>query len=155
MSPRVVIGSVIVALAVTSTVRVAAAEREIVIDTPGERTRENKLLLAGLAGAGVLAGGLGLYWHLDSRSASREVSAKELTGKAWTSDRQALVEQADRSRTRAAIAYGIGGALVVSAVVALIVTEPPSERTVIHPRSATPTVAPIQGGAVVGGAWSF
>lgn len=133
----------------------AAADREIVIETPGERSPANKALLVGLAGAGVLAGGLGLYWHLDSRSAADEVSASVFTGEAWTSEDVASVEQAERARTRAAVAYGIGGAFVVGALVALIVTEPAPERTVIRPRSATPTVAPTEGGALVGGRWSF
>lgn len=152
---RVTAPALAAALAVMSTTRVAGADREIVIETPGERTKENKLLLGGLAGAGSLIGGLGLYFHLDSRSAANEVSAKETTGKAWTADRQAFADQADRSGTRAIIAYSIGGALLISAAVALIVTEPPTERTVIRPRSASPTIAPLEGGAVLGGVWSF
>lgn len=128
--------------------------KELVIETPGERTLTNKLVLAGVAVSGGVAGALGVYWHLDSKSASDEVSAADYTGKSWTPARAALVEQADRSSTRAMIAYGIGGALLVSTVIAMIVTEPASEVTVIQ-TTAAPTFAPVEGGAVLGGVWSF
>lgn len=133
---------------------VSAGSRDIVIETPGERSTENKLMLAGLVTAAGIAGGLGLYWHLDSQSASDDVSAILFIGEAWTPDDAALLERADRSRSRAIVAYGVGGALLIGAAIALIVTEPPSETTVIRPR-ATPTVSPTDGGAVLGGWWSF
>jgi len=143
------------ALVLVGTSRVAAADRDIVIETPGERSTNTKLLLAGLAGAGALVGGLGVYWHLDSRTAADEVSAGKYTGMAWTTEDVALADRADRSKTRATVAYSIGGALVVGAVIAFIATDPPSETVVIRPSRGTPTVAPTEGGAVLGGMWSF
>ncbi len=148
----------VAALVIACGARLAAAQpKEIVIETPGERSTENKLLLAALAGAGVLAGGLGLYWHLDARSASNDVSSDSFTGRAWTAEDAALVDQADRSRGRAVVAYGIGGGLLVAAVVALIMTEPASETTVIRPHAPplNPVVTPVPGGAVLGGGWRF
>lgn len=150
-SPRRLAAGVV---AILCSSQVAAAERDIVITSPGERSTNNKLLLAGLAGAGVIAGGIGLYFHLDSRSASNDVNASLFTGEAWTAEDAALVEQADRSRSRAIVGYSIGGAFLIGAVVALIVTEPASETIVIQPK-ASPTVTPTPGGAVVGGRWSF
>lgn len=135
--------------------RPAAADRDIVIETPGERSIKTKAVLGGVFGASLLVGALGVYWHLDSRSAADSVSASKFTGKAWTSEDMTIADQADRSRTRATIAYGIGGALLVGAVIAFIATDPPSETVVITPSRATPTVAPVQGGAVLGGMWSF
>lgn len=129
--------------------------RDIVIETPGERTTNNKLVLGGIAGLGVVAGALGVYFHLDSRSASDAVSADALTGRAWTQEEVDLVDRASSSRTNAAVAYSLGGALLIGAVIALIVTEPPSETTVIRPHTGTPTVMPTSGGAMVGGVWSF
>lgn len=129
-----------------------APRREIVVEVPGERSTENKLLCGGLAAAGVVAGALGLYWHLDSRDAADAVAADEFTGRPWSADEIALVERADRSKTRAQIGYGLGGALLVAAVVTFIVTDPPSERSVIRTGAI---VAPTPGGAIVGRSWSF
>ena len=159
MSSRRVLASVILLGIGASSLapRVARGEGDIVIETPGERPLENKLLVGGLAGAGVLASALGLYFHLDSRSASSDVSASKFTGHAWTADDQALVDRADRSRGRAIIGYSVGGALLIVAAITLIVTEPRSETTVIHPHRARsiPVVAPTEGGALFGGMWSF
>jgi hypothetical protein len=143
------------ALVLLTTSRLAAADRDIVIETPNERSTNTKILLGVVAGAGVVAGGLGAYWHLDSRSAAADVSAGKFTGEAWTSEDVALADQADRSGSRAAVAYGIGGALLIGAAIAFIVTDPGSETTVITPNRGTPTVAPTAGGAVLGGMWSF
>jgi len=143
------------ALVLVGTSQIAAADRDIVIETPGERPANTKILLAGLVGASLIAGGFGLYWHLDSRSASDELSAGKFTGKAWTSEDIALVEQADRSTTRATIAYGIGGGLLLGAAIAFIATDPGSETTVITPNRATPTVSSTSGGAVLGAKWRF
>jgi len=126
--------------------------KEIVVEVPGERTRMNKLTLLSLTAAGAIVGGIGLYYHLDSRSASNEVSADEFTGRSWTADNDALVDRADRSKTRAAIAYTAGGLLVTAAIVALIATEPKSETAVIRPGAM---IAPTAGGAMLGGMWSF
>jgi hypothetical protein len=84
------------------------------------------------------------------------VSSDRYTGHAWTADDQALVDRADRSRTRAIVAYSAGGALLIGAAIVYMVTEPKSETAVIHPHGrGTPTVAPTEGGAVLGGMWSF
>jgi len=143
----------VASLALACSARVAVA-KDIVIETPGERSPTNKLVIAGLTVAGGIAGGLGVYWHLDGRSAADDVSADSFTGEVWNADRDALVDRADRARTRAAIAYGVGGALLVAAVIAVIATEPESTTTVIH-TTPVPTVSPIEGGAMLGGAWSF
>ncbi len=136
--------------------RVAFADEDIVIEIPGERSTENKLLLGGIAGAGFIAGALGAYFHLDSRSASDDVSSSKFTGQAWTTDDQTLVDRADRSRSRAIVGYSVGGALLIGAAVVYIITEPKTEKAVIRPHGrGSPTIAPTQGGAVLGGMWSF
>jgi hypothetical protein len=128
--------------------------KDIVIVTPGDRSRDNILLISGMAGAGAILSGVGLYFHLDARSASNQVSASTPTDKAWTKSEQALYDEAHSSTTKAAVFYGIGGALVLASVITLMVTQPESETTIIHPHG-TPTVAPTPGGALVGGAWRF
>ncbi len=129
--------------------------REIVIEIPGERSLANKLALAGVAGAGLLAGAAGLSFHLDARSAAQDVEAARFTGRAWTEARAELVDRAERSSARAAIGYGVGGALVAGAAVAYILTAPRSETSVIRTTDLTPAVAPVRGGAVLGGTWRF
>ncbi|MDX2093407.1 MAG: hypothetical protein SFX73_36520 [Kofleriaceae bacterium] len=131
------------------------AERKIEIVTRSERSLENKLLLAGLVGGGVLAGGLGVYFHLESRDASNAVAADTFTSEAWSTADQANVDRADDNRRKAALAYGIGGAFVVASIVTLIVTEPKAETIVITPNRPTPIVTPAEGGAMLGGRWSF
>ncbi len=136
--------------------RIARADKDIVIEIPGERTTEQKLLVGGLAGAGVIIGAIGAYFHNDSRSASDDVGSDRFTGHAWTSEDQDLVDRADRSKSRAIIGYSIGGALLIGAVVAYIVTDPPSETATIHPHGrGSAGLAPTDGGAMAFGAWSF
>jgi hypothetical protein len=131
----------------------AHADRNSEIVTRPERTTGNRLLLAGLAGGGALAGGLGLYFHLESRDAATAVSADAATGRAWTAADRAQVDRAADNRGRAVIAYSVGGGLVIAAIVTALLTEPKEETTVIVPRG--PTVMPAEGGAVLGGAWQF
>jgi hypothetical protein len=129
--------------------------KPITIVAPGDRSTNNKLVLGALAGAGVLAGAAGLYFHLDSRSLSDEVGTDTFTGTAWSSEKQSIVDDANSSRTAAIALYGVGSAFLIGAVVYWIATDPPDETIVIQPRSAQPTIAPTPGGAVFGGTWSF
>ena len=150
------LASVLVVGCLASTA-LAGPNDPIVITTPGERSPGNIATAAGLAGLAVVAGGLGVYFHLDGRDASDEVSAGVYTGKAWTDKQVDLVDKAHDDRTAAIIGYSVGGAALIGAIVYYIVTEPPSETTVIQPHSTptAPTVMPTQGGAVLGGTWSF
>jgi hypothetical protein len=129
---------------------VPVRHKDIVVTTPGERTTKNIAILASIAGAGVLFGGVGVYYNLDSRSAANDVSAHRPMSVPWTSDRQATYDRAHDSAIKAGIFYGVGGALLVGAAVALIVTQPKDETTIIHPHLE---VGP--GGATLGGTWSF
>jgi len=127
--------------------------REIVIDVPGVRSTRTKIVLGSLLAAGAIGGIAGVYFHLGSRSAANDVSETVFNGQTWTPERQARLEEGDRDKGRAGVAYAIGGAFVVGAIVALIVTEPSSERAVIRPRHAG--ITPVPGGAVAGAGWSF
>jgi hypothetical protein len=124
--------------------------KDIVVTSTGERSSKNIAILASIAGAAALIGGLGVYYNLDSKSAADEVSAHRPMSVPWTTDRQATYDRAHDSAVKAEIFYGVGGALLIGAVVGLIVTQPKTETTVIHPHVA---VGP--GGAVLGGSWSF
>jgi len=136
--------------------RLAHADKDIVIEIPGERTTEQKILVGSLAGAGFVVGAIGAYFHYDSRQASDDVGSDTYTGHAWTAEDRVLVDQADRSRTRAIVGYSIGGALLIGAIVAYIVTDPPSESVVIRPHGrGSAMLTPTEGGAMAVGTWSF
>ena len=130
----------------------APTGHDFVVETPEERSTTNIAVIAGIAGAGALVGGLGVYFHLDSRSESNKVSAGVPTSRPWLPADQAAVDQASSDRTKAVIFYSLGGALIIGAVVALIVTDPGTTRTVIHPHTA---IAPTPGGAIAMHEWSF
>jgi hypothetical protein len=132
--------------------------KDVIIVAYPERTKTNMIVLGGLAAGGVVAGALGLYFHLDSRSAADEVSGHSFTGEIWTPDKQDALERAHSSSVAAGVFYGIGGGLLLATAIAYIVTEPEAETMVIHPHSdpkPTALIAPTRGGAVVGGAWRF
>ncbi len=134
----------------TATVQVNSTQ--IVIKSTPDRTPKNIAILAGVAGAGALVGGLGLYYHLDARDLSGKVSTADFTNRPWTPTLQAAYDKANHEATYATVAYSIGGALLVGAAVALIVTAPSEETTIIHPHVGA---APTRGGAAVSAAWSF
>lgn len=136
----------------------APRAKDVVIIAYPERSRQNIMLLAGLGTGGVLLGAIGLYFHLDSRSASNEVSADQFSGRIWTADRQDTYDRANRSATIAGVFYGVGGALLLATAITYMVTEPEPEKLTIHPHgpsSARALVAPTRGGAIIGGGWSF
>jgi hypothetical protein len=133
------------------------AAKPYTVEIPGERSRSNVLKLAGVAGAGVLFGALGVYYNLDSRDASNRVSADSFTAKPWTPAQQADIDRAHDSKIKAGVFYGVGGALIIGAAIAFIITEPKSQIVEIRPHApkATPTVAPTSGGAILGEMWTF
>lgn len=132
--------------------------RDIVVKYHPDRSRENLTMVALLGAAGALFGGVGLYFHFDSRSASDEVKSQRYTGRTWTQEREDTFNRAHSSAAIAAVSYGIGGALLIATAVAYIVTEPPLETLVIRPHSPpkpVTIVAPIPGGAFVSRGWEF
>jgi hypothetical protein len=127
--------------------------KDVVIVSYPERSRNNIYALSGLAIGGAVAGMLGVYFHLDARSAENDVAANKFTGVTWSADRQETYERAHSSGVTAGVLYGIGGGLLLATAIAFIATEPKAENIIIHPHSAI--VAPTPGGAVVGTGWSF
>lgn len=153
------LGSVVGTASIAGAVLVSApgpavAEAEIAVVTPGERSNGNLATTGALAGAGVVVSAFALYFHLDGKSLSDDVNADSFTGKIWTQERDDKFNDAGDNRTKAIVGYSVGGALVVSAVVYHILTAPPDETVVIKTR-LTPIIAPQQGGAFLGGMWSF
>jgi len=126
--------------------------KDIVITVERDRSTRNKLFVGGLAGLGAIFGGVGLYYNLDSRDAAALVSPKRPTGQPWGPEQQRDFDRAHSSGVKAGVFYGIGGALLVASFVTLVVTDPGTDTTVIHPQT---TIAPTRGGAFIARAWSF
>lgn len=132
--------------------------KDIVIKSYPDRSQTNIWALSITAGVGVVLGGVGAYYHFDSRDQSNKINAHRFTGEAWTAERQAIFDDAHSSAVKAGVFYGIGGVLILGAAIAYIATEPKMETIVIHPHvdpKPTALVAPTPGGALVGGTWSF
>lgn len=128
---------------------------DIVVKSRPDRPTKSVIVLAAAAGVSVIVGGVGVYYHLDSRDASNEINAHKHTGVAWTAEKQDTYDRAHSSAVAAGVFYGIGGALLIGTAIAYMITEPAEETTILHPHTSTPVVAPTQGGAIVGGMWSF
>jgi len=124
--------------------------RTIVVRYTPDRTRANMVMLGAFGGAAALFGGLGVYFHLESRSEADEVSAKSYTGRPWTQERQDTYDRSTRDSTIAGVLYGIGGALALTTAVLYIVTEPELQETIM-----TPHVSATREGAMIGGGWRF
>ena len=136
----------------------APTGRDIVIKSYPDRPRNQILAISIAAGVGVALGGVGAYYHLDSRDQSNKINAHSFTGESWTPERTAIYDEAHSSAVKAGVFYGIGGAFLLGAAIAYIVTEPKMETIVIHPHvdpKPTALLAPTRGGALVGGTWSF
>ena len=102
------------------------------------------------AGSGLVLSGVGVYFHLDSKSATDEVGTHKFTGEPWSPALQDSYERANRSAVVAGVFYGLGGAALVATAIAYMVTEPKAETHVIRPH-----VAVGNHSAVIGGGWSF
>jgi hypothetical protein len=130
----------------------APTGKDIVIETPEERSSTNIITISSIAGAGVVLGGIGVYFNLDGKSQADKVSTGVPLNKPWTAADQAAVDAASSDKTKTIIFYSLGGAAIVGAAVMLLMTDPGSTKTVIHPHTA---IAPVPGGAIAMHAWSF
>ena len=133
---------------------VVAPDHPITVTVPGERSANDLELIGGMAGVGLLVTGLGVFYHLDSRSTSNTISAEAPTSLPWTDADQAQYDHAHSLAVHAGICYGIGGAILIGALIGWIATAPEDQHVVIRPH-VTPTVAPTPGGAMLGGSWRF
>jgi hypothetical protein len=132
--------------------------KDIVVISYPERSKRTIWLLGGMAIGGAVLSGVGLYFHLDARSAVSDVSANKFTGHPWSDELQGKYDRANSSGIAAGVFYGIGGGLLLASAVAYIATEPKAEKITIHPHTddkPTALIAPTRGGAMVGGAWRF
>ena len=99
--------------------------KKLVFMEEGNRTETEKITLYSIFGGAVLAGAIGTYYVLDSKSLSDELSSKGVhTGRAWTQRFEDKRESALRSRTIAQVSLGISAGLLLSGIVAFIITEP-------------------------------
>lgn len=132
--------------------------QSVTVKRPKSRTPTQRLQIGGALVIGALCAGVGVYFHLDSRDAADSVSGGgKLIGEAWTAEHQATYDRARTSGYYAGFGYGLSALFLGGAAVITWMTHPGDEVLVINPgeRAATPVVAPVPGGAVVGGAWSW
>ncbi len=132
--------------------------KDVVIVSYPERSKTNIATIVGLAAGGAIIGAVGFYFHMDSRSASDEVSAHRFTGEPWSAAHQDTYDRAHSSAVAAGVLYGVGGGLLLASAIVYMATEPKAETMVIHPHSgsqARALIAPTNGGAMIGGAWRF
>ena len=137
-------------------------DEQIAFRVERSRTTKQRVLIASLLGGAAVAGGIGLYYHLDSRDKSGEVEAVgEHSGRIYTPAVDAVRRGALDSRDRAIVGYAAGGLLLAGAVVALYVTDPGSETvTLSDDRTPPDPVVPVSilalpGGAGVAAGWRF
>lgn len=123
-----------------------------------ERTTEQRVLIASLFGGSVLFGAIGVVFHIDSKNKSDEVSTDSgrHSGRIYTEDLEDTRQAAVRSRNLTIASYALGGGFLVGTFIAYLLTDPGEETVHVGTEAAARLrVEPTDGGALVGGAWSF
>lgn len=116
---------------------------------PVQRKRGTSWLLptgAGVAGAGVVAIGFGVFFGLQSQSQRAEIVGGQTTQIAASE----LAAASNNSATTANILFGVGGG-VAALGVALLVTDLILAQQMVDTLAVTPTLSPVAGGGAVGG----
>ena len=127
----------------------------VTVRQANHRTTGQRALIGGLLGGALVAAGTGLYFHLQSRDASNEVSVVgDFTSLTWTPQRQDTYDRALGDRTLAIVGYSVGGALLVGSAVALILTNPGSKAVEVGPSKAPPPTVPVSFRLLPGGAYA-
>lgn len=128
----------------------------------GERTRKHKIVILSLAGGTLLTAGLAVYFHLQSDEASDDVTqlSGDHSGLIYTQEIDDRRQDAIDNRNLATGMYIVSGAVLVSTVVAFILTTPDDEILEYGSSgdsqvSTAPYVAPIEGGLMVGKTWIY
>jgi hypothetical protein len=124
-----------------------------------ERTTQQRVLIASLFGGTVLFGAIGVAFHIDSKNKSDEVSTTSghLSGRIYTHELEDTRQAAVRSRNLTIASYAIGGGFLVGTFIAYLLTDPGQETVHVGTEAATARlrIEPTDGGALVGGVWSF
>jgi hypothetical protein len=155
--------SALLGIAILTNVSVASADegyfsdgkKQLTFKEAGSRSETERITLYSLFGAGLLAGAVGTFYVLDSRSQSDKVSANGYhTGQTWTADLEATRTDALRSRKVAQVSLGLSTGFLLAGIVTYIITEP--EMEVGYQDWQTRSFAkPTRGGVVLGQGWSF
>lgn len=108
------------------------------------RTPAQRVTIAALLGGAAVAGGIGVWFHLDSRAAADEVSAdSDRPVATWTTGHQATYDRIDRSGTKAIVGYSVAGALLAGAIAYAFETRPGEEEVVLEPTREGATVSRV------------
>ena len=122
----------------------------------GDRSPSDRHLIVGLYVGAAVVGGLGLYFHLDSRAAANDVSNQNEATGPWTAALQSTYDRGHHDGELAEISYGVAGSLLLGAIIATWWTQPkPRTAQVDVSRIPTPVVSPTRNGGVVSAQWDF
>ncbi|MGE0872541.1 MAG: tetratricopeptide repeat protein [Kofleriaceae bacterium] len=115
-------------------------------ETRKARARTMKIIGATIGGVGLVVVGVGIKYGIDAYSYERELM--EYEGPFWTDGELAKFSQGQTAETRSVVAASIGGALVVTGAIVLILglDDEPPERTIV-----APTVTGSGAGAAIRG----
>ena len=131
-----------------------SGEEQLTYVEAGSRSSGERITLASLFGASLVAGGIGTYFALDSKSHSEEVSATGThTGKIWSPELEQSRKDGLSSRKAAIVSYGIAGGFALAGIVAFIVTAP--DDVGYKDYKSTSFIAPTSHGFMAGTGWSF
>lgn len=127
-----------------------------------ERNTRQRILIASLFGSSVLFAGVGVLFHIDSKNKSDDVStdAGRHSGRVYTEELDDARRAGVRSRNLAIAGYAVSGGFLIGTLVAYVLTDPGQETVQVGTEAATGSgrtlvVAPTDGGALIGGYWSF
>jgi len=126
---------------------------KVVVRRDLSRTRNQKLLIYGLAGGAALFAGVGAYFHYDSKRIADELSADIDQHQRWSDELQDRYDRGQLDGKIAIASYVISAGLVAATIVVVLKTDPGTE--LVGPGGSKPVATVVPGGATVGASWSW
>jgi hypothetical protein len=117
------------------------------------RTRNQKLLIYGLAGGAAAFGLFGAYFHYDSKQIADELSADSDQHQRWSPELQDKYDRGQLDGKLAIAGYAISAGLIAATIVVVLKTDPGTE--LVGPGGSKPVASVVPGGATVGASWSW
>jgi hypothetical protein len=128
---------------------------QLVVRKSRSRTRNQRLLIYGLAGGAAAFAGIAAYFHYDSKSIADELSADSDQNERWSEDHQDKYDRGQLDGKLAIAGYAISAGLIAATIVVVLKTDPGTELETIGPGGSKPVANVVPGGATVGASWSW
>jgi hypothetical protein len=119
------------------------------------RTRDQKLLIGGLAGGAALSAAVGIYFHLDANRISGDLAADTPQDVRWSEEHQDKYDRGQLDGTIAIVSYVVAAGLIGGTIAAVLLTDPGEEVVEVKTRRVQPTARLVPGGGTVGAEWSW